>query len=653
MQSVKSCFNLTLFRKNLTRFWPIWSAYLVLWLLFPLTLLNNGWEPWWDMTPYLQIGLVSSVIFGVIAAMSVFSYLYNAKSVQLMHSLPIRRGGLFLTNYLSGLAFLLLPNLIIFLLAMAAGGYFYPGELALWLLAQCLMGLFFYSFAVFCAMFTGNLLALPIFYFILNFLVAGLYSVISYLLRALLFGFSGTTGADQLVAWFTPALRLMADVSYYASEPGVNHFTGLPALLLYTLVGILMTVAALFIYRRRKLETAGDLVSVRWVRPVFKYGVAFCSAVTVGLWLYDTFDDLRPAGEWGILIPLLLCGLVGYFAAAMLLKKSVKVFGSAWKGAVCFSLVLIAAFFATSLDLFGYNNTPARASIATVRIQGVNTSPGDSGSYLNLTLADDADINAVLALHGYISEHKNDIKADLNRIDRSNEQRWRTETLSDGTVLETRYYDSQSLSILYTLTDGSVVRREYRIPIYADNLGDPNSPEAMLTALLNRPSTVEQLYWKNSNLSPDASLSNVTLDVKRADGYQETIIYDQADRENLLAAVKADMAAGRIGTRYLLDTAQRYENCYYNDLTFYFYLPGTSEKNAADSTLPAAQRESRDWAITVTLQTTATETLKALERLGYTEGGQLITWAEQMQQDGAETKAREAQYEESYLMPVG
>ena len=27
MQSVKSCFNGTLCRKNLTRFWPIWALY--------------------------------------------------------------------------------------------------------------------------------------------------------------------------------------------------------------------------------------------------------------------------------------------------------------------------------------------------------------------------------------------------------------------------------------------------------------------------------------------------------------------------------------------------------------------------------------------------------------------------------------------------
>ena len=33
MQSKTSYFNATLFRKNLTRFWPLWTVYAVLWLI--------------------------------------------------------------------------------------------------------------------------------------------------------------------------------------------------------------------------------------------------------------------------------------------------------------------------------------------------------------------------------------------------------------------------------------------------------------------------------------------------------------------------------------------------------------------------------------------------------------------------------------------
>ena len=42
MQSRTSFFNGTLFRKSVTRFWPIWGAYLLIWfLVLPMTILRG------------------------------------------------------------------------------------------------------------------------------------------------------------------------------------------------------------------------------------------------------------------------------------------------------------------------------------------------------------------------------------------------------------------------------------------------------------------------------------------------------------------------------------------------------------------------------------------------------------------------------------
>ena len=41
MRSVTSFFNATLYKKNLVRFWPLWTAWTVLWLfVMPLNMLN-------------------------------------------------------------------------------------------------------------------------------------------------------------------------------------------------------------------------------------------------------------------------------------------------------------------------------------------------------------------------------------------------------------------------------------------------------------------------------------------------------------------------------------------------------------------------------------------------------------------------------------
>ena len=42
MGSATSCFNSTLYRKTMTRFWPLWALYGVIWaFLIPLNLLNQ------------------------------------------------------------------------------------------------------------------------------------------------------------------------------------------------------------------------------------------------------------------------------------------------------------------------------------------------------------------------------------------------------------------------------------------------------------------------------------------------------------------------------------------------------------------------------------------------------------------------------------
>ena len=42
MRSVTSFFNPTLYRKNLTRFWPLWAIWTVMWaFVMPLNLLNQ------------------------------------------------------------------------------------------------------------------------------------------------------------------------------------------------------------------------------------------------------------------------------------------------------------------------------------------------------------------------------------------------------------------------------------------------------------------------------------------------------------------------------------------------------------------------------------------------------------------------------------
>ncbi len=116
-----SCFNKTIFKKNITHFWPIWAIWLVVQILvLPVNIFlltgddylrrigdgeNIAQIKMQNYINALDIATEPILVFiaALICAMAVFYYLYQSKSCNMMHALPVSRKELFVTNYLSGL----------------------------------------------------------------------------------------------------------------------------------------------------------------------------------------------------------------------------------------------------------------------------------------------------------------------------------------------------------------------------------------------------------------------------------------------------------------------------------------------------------------------------------------------------------------------
>ena len=626
MRSGTSYFNKTLFAKHFARFWPIWGLYGLIWTMcLPLGILldsRSGWTQvrarvlplnYLDTSGWFSAATFLAAVFGLLAAMAVFSYLYSARSVSLFHALPLRREGLFLTSYLAGLGFLILPNLAVFLLALAAEaacGAVVFSSLFTWLVVSSLLNLFFYSFAVFCAMFTGHILALPAFYVVLNGLAAGLAVLFGQMAHEFLFGFDGAAWLTAVASWLSPVLRLSAchvviptvmdaagnGWADYASA----YFTGLGYVALYALVGVALAALALAVYRRRQLETAGDVVSVSWVRPVFKYGVAFCAAVALGETLYSLFSALLPRGAWGLLLMLLLWGAVGYFVAEMLLRKKFWVFRGSWKGCVVLLCCLTAAMCLMEFDVTGFERrVPDPARVQSVSLDAGSTAPYDDSNGQGLLLDGPEDIAAVTELHRAIVAWKADIEGT--------EPGYTYERLDSGLEVETS--GQAWVQLRYTLTDGSVVTRSYRIPLTQEALDDPDTPAARLDALLNAPGQAEKAYFgamAEGDYLISAVVTQPQYDGEGAYYYDEKPV-DSTGLEELWSAVQADLADGSLGRRYLLENQARLENCYVNDLILTFRRAGQAARADGSDT----------YSVTVTLQTTGARTLAALEQYGF------------------------------------
>lgn len=131
MKSKTSSFNTTIFKKNLTHYWPIWIVYLCyLIVVVPLSiwLYANNESNYIGNVPltqkqYYVIGsalagagsVIPVFIAAAAAALAVFSYLYNPRNANMIHSLPLDRRELYITNYVSGFVFLFVPELIAFI----------------------------------------------------------------------------------------------------------------------------------------------------------------------------------------------------------------------------------------------------------------------------------------------------------------------------------------------------------------------------------------------------------------------------------------------------------------------------------------------------------------------------------------------------------
>ena len=565
MRSGTSFFDWTVFKKTVFRFWPLWAVYFVGWLfalplngLTRLRLDANAFVPGTD-GGYLRNfaestvpqsvtddTLILFVIFGVLAAMAVFSHLYNPRSANLFGSLPIRREGLFLTHYLAGLSFLIVPNVVIFLLTLlveAAGGAVGWTGLLFWLAVACGEGFFFYTLAVFCAMFAGFILALPAFYAIVNGIVMGVTGLVVVVFQSFYYGFAGLPDSVYKAAlWFTPVGKLYQAVdcySYWLPTDSADSFLfdgyygqevlkleGLNVVGIYNVVALVLAVCAFFLYRARHLESAGDVVAVKWMRPVFKYGVALCVGLAFGL---GTMVILY-GGEVMLMIAIVVWGIIGYFAAEMMLQKSFKVFGK-WKGAVAVTAVFVALFCAVGFDLTGYETRiPDPAGVESVSVSGLNIQYlNDDGDRFDLTLTDPEQIRMITHLH----------RAAVDQRDAD----W--DALASGGGTTTTLY------VTYRLKNGGTLsRRYYNVWVR------PLETEMEGTAAW----AVQQLYndrelcWRMYGFDEmeDYLARGGRLDFAEYTAYvadvADAVFYGDA-AEALFAAMKEDFFAGRIGAR--------------------------------------------------------------------------------------------------------
>ena len=346
---------------------------------------------------------------------------------------------------------------------------------------------------------------------------------------------------------------------------------------IYAGAGVVLAVLALLIYRARQVESAGDVVSIPLVRPLFQIGVAFCAGLSLGLFtalFFGCYEDP---------LALTLCALiwtaVGFFVAEMLLKKSFRVLG-AWKRCLAMTAAMAALCLVCFLDPFGIEaRTPQAGEVASVRLSLESGYPYDSGRLSGLELTDPQHVQQVIDLH----------KAIIRDKDR----------------LEDNIDNSVYVSLDYTLTDGTRLTRRYsQVFLYKAEEHTEGTLTWQVGQLISDRGLVAQAYGfdqAEQGTLMETYLSSVYDTRKQS--YTDLSMDDYG--QQLWQAVKADFDAGNIGKRYLFDDEERSENTYVTDL---YFLWGRLNKDG--------EQEGSYRSVTVTLTPQAANTLAVLESTG-------------------------------------
>ncbi len=625
MRSRTSYFNAAVFRGDLLHYWPLTAGYTLLWLLLlplsRLTVLSHA-----DPIPAARVaalretleiavegGYVIAFLCGILFAMAVLSYLANPRATNGLHALPARRETLYLTHWLAGLLCQLAPQLLAALLTAAvlgSYGVFDARICGLALLGMLLPTVFFFSFGMFCMVFAGQILAAPVFYFVLNVLVAGVELLLRTFAGNFLYGW--TDSGDAALGVLSPIYPLLAgDISTRMQE-GVLRIRGLGLLFAYDAAGLAFTALGLLVYRRRHSEATGSTVAVGWARPVFKYGVAFCAALSVGqLFYYLFFGQFRDGGDAslpGTLACMAAAGLLGYFGAEMLLRKSVRVWASAWRGAAVVAAVLVVVGCALSFDLTGYESyVPGPEQIESADVS-VNVYLGGGGAYGSFR--DPETLRLITEAHRAV-------------VSEGLRERRSGEGVPAGVTADAMF------TVTYRMRDGRTVSRRYDdVVLSAAQLGDPASAAATLNELYNAPEVVSRRVldyvgkWYGDETDPRAipglRFTGGCVNVDRYDGdvylYGEVTDLSPAEAQRLYDAILRDIDAGHAAGSLFADN----ENLFWVEL--YATRPYDGERRDTDTIYPTPPAPDADGRASVTfhpaLTARMTEALAVLRELG-------------------------------------
>lgn len=463
MRTQTSYFNTTALRKDLTRFAPLWGLY-TLALLCGLMLIvsddkltgNSVAKHFMDL--YLTMAMVN-VVYAFLMAAVLFGDLFNSRMCNGLHALPLRREGWFAVHTVSGLLSSAVPTAVMTLVALpllmrsnVENAWQLP--LYFWAFSN-LQFLFFFATAALAAQCVGNFIGMGLLYLLINLGALLVREFVNSMFTPLLYGvITPTVGF-----WFLSPVAMMMEQPLFDLEwthesltVPVETFTFAPSehwgyLLGCAGLGLVLLAVACLLYRRRKLETAGEFVALPWLAPVAAvcFAVLGC-AVFHFVYIFVLGIDGTPNYVFAFV------GLVvGWFAGQMCLQRTTRVFRvRTAAGAAVMAAVLGVSLVAVKMDILDIQTSVPDADEIVSASLNEGYYPG------NAECKTPEDIEQVRTFHRLALEQdltKQELDQEREAMFQGNNNNWED------------YYASyrENVSLSYQMKDGREISRQYNI----------------------------------------------------------------------------------------------------------------------------------------------------------------------------------------------
>ena len=550
MKSRISYFDKTVFKKNLTRFAPAWGLCTVWLVLAIVTICMYPEMAGSNLMDMGQAYCVFSFLYAPLCTQLLFGdLLYNTRMCNALHALPLKRDTWFFTNVASGFAFFLIPTVTSALLAallLWLGDY--PGTMAvvpLWVLTMMLHFVCFFGISTFSAFFAGNRFAHAVVYGLINFGSMILGWMVENLYIPMYYGIQ--TNMDPFIL-FSPAARLAEEPFLFVKtrdiiEAGNYHRSIDTSTILrgenfgycfiVAAVGLALLLAGLWLYRRRKLECAGDFIAIPGLKPVF----SLVYTLAVG-----TFFHLISAGLF--LLPGLI---IGWFPSRMLVERTGRVFKKRnfLRGGALIGIFLLTLAVA-GLDPLGIEEwVPEERNVESIRIYE-NHYYTEIGEEI-LLLEESEDVEAVIGIHRDCLEYYRDSFVRVNAF-------VKTTVRSDE--------DSIPLTISYQMKSGRTVNRYYYVR------GQENFQQ--LTQWLSTP----EIVFGEAITETEFLAQYAYVEICKVYSTERKTVIGQENLRQLYQAILADCEAGNMASfvnRYT-DKDNLYTLCLGDDLRIPVYV---------------------------------------------------------------------------------